>query len=80
MTPLERAARAAHEALSRANVIAYLDMPEETANIIARAVVEAIREPSEKMIDDIRNSEYGGIQGVSADIFKVMIDTALEEG
>lgn len=42
LTPLDRAAQAAHGILSRANVLAYLDMPEETAELVARAVMAAI--------------------------------------
>jgi len=38
---VKASARAAHEALSRANVLAYLDMPEDTAEKVARAALAA---------------------------------------
>ena len=42
---MARALKAAHEALSRANVTAYLDMPEDTADVVARAVIAALLLP-----------------------------------
>ena len=39
---VEVGARAVHEALSRAHVIAYLDMPEDTADVVSRAYLAAI--------------------------------------
>ena len=42
---MARALKAAHEALSRANVTAYLDMPEDTADVVARAVIAALPLP-----------------------------------
>lgn len=50
----ERVAKNAHEVLSRANVSAYLDMPDDTAFQVAdaaiAAVLDAMGEPSEGMI------------------------------
>ena len=44
-TPLiEACARAVHGALSRANITAYLDMPDDTAEIVARAVIPLVLE------------------------------------
>lgn len=36
---VEAVARGVHEALSRANVMAYLDMPSDTADVVARAIL-----------------------------------------
>lgn len=48
---IERCARAVHEALSRANVMAYLDMPEDTASIAARAVLQTLMTPTDEMVE-----------------------------
>lgn len=93
MTPLKRAALAAHDTLSHANVLAYLDMPEDTANLLARAVLQAIREPSDVMLPDPHRTDtpiYQAVrvmedQSVSSAVafeaaWKAMIDAALEEG
>jgi hypothetical protein len=47
---IDRAAKAVHEVLSRANVVAYLEMPEDTANVVASAVIAAMREPTDEML------------------------------
>jgi hypothetical protein len=47
---IERCAKVVHEELSRENVMAYLDMPDDVANDVAKAVIAAMREPSEGMV------------------------------
>lgn len=46
---------------------------------IARAVLQAIREPSEAMANAVVDSEFGAIEGVAGSIWATMIDAALAE-
>lgn len=88
MDMLEKAARAAHECLSDANIMAYLDMPHDTAEKTARAVIQAIREPlleicSEHDGRDDRGDFGCGMQWASECIagdLKKLIDAILSEG
>lgn len=77
MTPLQRAAGAAHEALCRAHVSAYLDMPDDTAEVVVRAVLLAIREPSEAMVEAANIADRGMMPW--AQQYQAMIDAALSE-
>lgn len=81
MDMLEKAARATHTELSRANVIAYLDMPDDTADRIARAVLLAIREPSESVVDAGYDSLVdAGCNPIAIDVlecWQAMINTIL---
>lgn len=49
---VERVGKRVHEMLSRANINAYLDMPVETADVIARAVIPIVGEACAKVADD----------------------------
>lgn len=78
MTPLERAALAASQA-------AKLPQPaddDEFFMSIARAVLTAIREPSEGMERAYYGGEWGFCEVLPAldDLWPKMIDAALEEG
>jgi hypothetical protein len=51
---IEAMARCIHAELSRANVMAYLDMPDTTPETLARAILPVIRahlEPTSEMVD-----------------------------
>ncbi len=43
MNEIERVARAVHEELSHINIMAYLDMPTDTAERVATAAIAAMR-------------------------------------
>ena len=66
MTPLKRAA---------AIIAGTMGTDDQTAIDIARIVVRAIREPSQAMIE-AGHSQYD----YPEDVWKVMIDAALEDG
>lgn len=71
----ERVAKGAHEVLSRANVLAYLDMPDDTAFKLADAaiapVLDALQEPSEGMV---RSGLYQHTRNMPlADSYKAML-------
>lgn len=96
MTPLERAARAIEDAIFNpainASISIQCDDPQRVHKAIARAVLTAIREPSEKMLsqnrllngffidsDGLVDHEYLDPENVTM-IWQDMIDAALEEG
>lgn len=74
MTTLERATAAVMKAMG--------DGPGSRdylrATAIARAVLQAIREPSEAMVDAA--AEWSPLGSVAREVFPAMIDAALEEG
>lgn len=82
MTPLERAAKAIDDLLG---VDGQLDATPEEA---ARAVLEAIREPSEVMVagaginapEEIVFYDRADVQAHLSRAWQAMIDAALEEG
>lgn len=78
MDMLEKAARAAHECLSDANIMAYLDMPHDTAEKTARAVIQAIREPV-KIADQVDYKFYPSCADALT-TFQEVIDAILSEG
>lgn len=49
MDMVSKVSKSVHEALSRANINAYLDMPPDTAEVVARAAIASMREPNEAM-------------------------------
>lgn len=85
-TPMiERLAQDVHGALSRANIAAYLDMPDDTPLVIARIVLKALREPTPRMISAGESAASEGIGKPVDDealprIWQSMIDAALNEG
>ena len=88
-SPLERAARAlgdtpdlAGATLRKALIaVGSPDNGEQTLRHLARAVIEAIREPSETMVDASRAEEGCGCPCcVGADDWSTMIDALLAEG
>lgn len=77
MTVIEKLARAVHEALSRANVSAYLDMPDDTADKVAHACLTDLLEPTDAMWAATDKQDY--LDGDGPAIFRAMIRAALEE-
>lgn len=82
MTPLERAARALYARTPRVVEWDELSQSAKDVNIAdARAVLTAIREPSNAMLFDVPLLGTAAKQGWSAkDIYQRMIDAALAEG
>lgn len=71
MTPLERAARAIRD---------FDDPGSELAYQYARAVIEAIREPSEAMLVEAYAAPHKPHECTDhKDVYQAMIDTALDE-
>lgn len=79
MTPLERAGRAAHILLLNHG----FDLTQIEAEQVARAVLQAIREPSGGMCRAawVKRMKYTGcgIGESTGEIWRTMIDAALEE-
>jgi hypothetical protein len=95
MTPIERAARALYEAgvdfRSPTDTLGDpLAWDELTANskvpyfVGARAVLQAIREPSGEMLGDVHDTLLHAVKGEELDtareVWGCMIEVALEEG
>lgn len=89
MTPLERAARDLAKALGGdfdESLGGEIEWKEDYMNAV-RAVLLAIREPSEGMVKSFVDQalhgdvlSHGGWQGYAKDQWRAMIDKALEEG
>ena len=77
MTPIERAARALGEAIGQ-HIDPDCDYDAVVENGV-RAVIAAIREPSEGMIDAMYDEYEGGGKGSLRDCWFEGIDTLLKE-
>lgn len=78
---IERVTKAVHEALSTADIMAYLDMPEDIASIVARAAITSMREPDETMWQaGWAIVPYDVHENALADAWHAMVDAALAEG
>jgi len=78
MSPLDRAAFAAFTAYYKAKT-----MDHETAmrfKPAIKAALQAIREPSEAMLDRAEDQEAQSARGTAGNMWRAMIDAALEEG
>lgn len=75
---IEAMARCIHAELSRANVMAYLDMPDTTPETLARSLIPVIRahlEPNERMAEAgaIEAQKPAGWHSVYRNIWRAML-------
>lgn len=77
MTPLDQAARAVADAVLSV-VPGDIDVTPKEAGMIARAVIEAIREPSEEMRIAAAKGRGRPTHAVSRDVWINMIDAILD--
>ena len=90
MTPIEGAARAVREELNPAVLSSGRDLVEQTMDgedyaAIARAVIAAIREPSDHILLEMReplgtHSDGFAVSHTNRDSWRAGIDAALAEG
>ena len=72
---IEAMARCIHAELSRANVMAYLDMPDTTPETLARSLLPVIRahlEPTSEMVDAGLNSDvWNGVSHITRQVREI---------
>ena len=77
---IEAMARCIHAELSRANVMAYLDMPDTTPETLARAILPVIRahlEPTSEMVEAVMDCGPIGCCNISSTEARDVIIAAL---
>lgn len=78
---VERVARALHESMSQQDIMGYLDAKID-AEVLARAAIEAMREPTEAMklageVPIINSGSQDDAWSLSQGTYRAMIDAAL---
>ena len=78
---IEAMARCIHAELSRANVMAYLDMPDTTPETLARSLLPVIRahlEPTSEMVEAVMDCGPIGCCNISSTEARDIILSALK--